>query len=191
LYQKLFSNDAREQQRAAALLAHLKCEKELLLALQSDVDSARELGRRALEHVWFNQAGKEAYHLLEKAYDAMEKKEFQRALATLDLIIDRFPNFAEAWNRRAAVYWELAEYEKSLSDSQHALALNPNHYGAMQGIGVCRLQLGDVAEACRYLRAALKVLPHDESTRRSLEKCEELLRVFPWPAEKRKTHDVI
>jgi tetratricopeptide (TPR) repeat protein len=191
LLRKLYSNDPQQQLRAATTLAHLKCQQELLLVLRSDVTSARELGRRALEHIWFHQAGKDAYRRLEQAHDAMEKKEYQRALALLDRMIDRYPTYAEAWNRRGALYFELGDFEKSLADSERALALNPNHYGAMQGIGVCRLQLGDVAEACRYLRAALKLLPHDEGTRRSLEKCEELLRVFPSPAKKHKSHDVI
>jgi tetratricopeptide (TPR) repeat protein len=191
LLRKLYSDNPQQQLRAASTLAHLKCQEELLLVLRSDVTSARELGRRALEHIWFHQAGKDAYRVLEQAHNAMEKKEYQRALALLDRMIDRYPAYAEAWNRRGALYFELGDFEKSLADSERALALNPNHYGAMQGAGVCRLQLGDVAEACRYLRAALKLLPHDEGTRRSLEKCEELLRIFPSPAKKHKSHDVI
>jgi len=191
LLRKLFSNDPQQQLRAATILAHLKCQEELLLVVRSDVTSARELGRRALEHIWFHEAGKDAYHRLEQAHAAMEKKEYQRALALLDRMIDQYPTYAEAWNHRGALYFELGDFEKSLADSERALALNPNHYGARQGIGVCRLQLGDVAEACRYLRAALKLLPHDEGARRSLEKCEELLRIFPSPAKKHKTHDVI
>jgi tetratricopeptide (TPR) repeat protein len=191
MLRKLYSNDPRQQLRAASTLAHLKCQNELLPVLRSEVSSVRELGRRALEHIWFHEAGKDAYRGLQQAHDAMEKKEYQRALALLDRMIDRYPTYAEAWNRRGALYFELGDFEKSVADSERALALNPNHYGAMQGIGVCRLQLGDVGEACRYLRAALKLLPHDEATRRSLEKCEELLRVFPSPAKKRKSHDVI
>jgi tetratricopeptide (TPR) repeat protein len=188
---KLFSTNSQEQLYAAMTLARLKCEPELLRVLHSDQTEARELGRRALEHIWFHRAGKGAYRLLEHAHEAMEKKEFQRALAILDRMIDEYPTFAEAWNRRAAVYWELGNYEKSADDSERALTLNPNHYGAMQGLGICRLQMGDVADACRYLRAALKVLPHDTATRESLQKCEDLLRVFPSPVKKRKTHDEV
>ena len=188
---QLFSTNSQERLYAAMTLARLKCEPELLRVLQSDEADARELGRRALEHIWFHSAGKDAYRLLEHAHEAMEKKELQRALAILDRMIDEHPTFAEAWNRRGAVYWELGNYEKSAADSERALALNPNHYGAMQGLGICRLQMGDVADACRYLRAALKVLPHDRATRDSLQKCEELLRVFPSPAKKRKTHDEV
>jgi tetratricopeptide (TPR) repeat protein len=186
---RLFSTNSQEQVYAAMTLARLKCEPELLRVLHADDPTSRELGRRALEHIWFHQAGKDAYRMLEQAHDAMEKKEFQRALAVLDRMIDRYPTFAEAWNRRGAVYWELGNYQQSAADSERALALNPNHYGAMQGIGICRLQMGDVAEACRYLRAALKVLPHDTATRDSLQKCEELLRIFPPPAKRLKSYD--
>ena len=59
---------------------------------------------------------------------------------------------------------------------ERALKLNPNHYGAWQGLGVCQLKLGDLAGACKSLRAALGIAPHDKSTRESLEHCEELLR---------------
>ena len=72
-------------------LARLKCEPELLRVLHSDQTAARELGRRALEHIWFHRAGKDAYRLLEQAHEAMEKKEFQRALAILDRMIDQYP----------------------------------------------------------------------------------------------------
>jgi tetratricopeptide (TPR) repeat protein len=188
---RLFSTNSQEQLYAAMTLARLKCEPELLRVLHSDEPEPRELSRRALEHIWFHRAGPQAYRMLEQAHNAMEKKEFQRALAILDRLIERYPTFAEAWNRRGAVYWELGNYQQSADDSERALALNPNHYGAMQGIGICRLQMGDVAAACRYLRAALKVLPHDAATRESLHKCEELLRVFPSPAKKRKSYDEV
>lgn len=191
LVKRLHTGDRQEQLRAATALAQMKCQKELLSVLQSDVSSAREFGRRALEHIWFTSAGNDAYQRLQRAHEAMEKKEFQRALAVLDGMIDRYPKYAEGWNRRAAVYWELGNYEKSLADAERALALNPYHYGAMQGIGICYLQLGEVGEACRYLRAALKILPHDIATRESLQKCEDLLRVYPPPGKKFKTHDVI
>ena len=65
-----------------------------------------------------------------------------------------------------------------MADCRRALALNPQHYGAWQGIGICHLNMGDVEEACRSLRSALKIIPHDPATRQSLRECEELLRTY-------------
>ena len=133
----------------------------------------------ALEHLWLHAAGHEAYSMMESACQAAEKKEFKEALGILDRLTAKYPKYTEAWNRRAALHWQMGQYHKSMMDCERALSLNPNHYGAWQGLGVCHLQLGDVAEACRSLRAALKIAPHDDATRQSLKKCEDLLRTYP------------
>ena len=112
-------------------------------------------------------------------------------LLLLDQVVEKYPTFAEGWNRRASVYWQMGEYGKSIADSRQTLILNPNHYGAWQGIGICRLKTGDVAEACRCLRAALKIVPYDEATRNSLERCEGLLRRSPQPTGKSQPMDLI
>jgi tetratricopeptide (TPR) repeat protein len=179
LYQQLLRGDSDERLRAASLLAQVGGEGQLLVALKSDQPEVHALARRALEHLWCYSAGTEAYRLMEKAYLAAEKEQFEEARQSLDQLVARYPRYAEGWNRRAAVLWQLGEYQESLDDCQQALSLNPNHYGAWQGLGLCHLQMGALAEACRSLRVALTIAPNDESTRRSLQKCEELLFTYP------------
>jgi tetratricopeptide (TPR) repeat protein len=191
IYHQLLTGSPQQQLRAASSLARLDGQAQLLEGLKTEIPAVRELARRALEHIWFNCAGDEAYELIEAAFQASEKEDYPTALTILNRLVGKYPRFAEGWNRRASVYWHLSQYEKSIADSEHTLALNPNHYGAWQGIGVCRLQLGDIAEACRCLRAALKIIPYDEKTRDSLERCEELLRLFPHPTKKKKEIDLI
>jgi len=189
LYRQLLRGNAQQQLQAASALAHFGAQQQLLAGLRSEVPPVREAARKALEYVWFNAAGRAAQDTLENAVAAAEKEDFQTALGLLDSLIRKYPNYAEAWNRRASVYWQTGQYEKSIHDCEKALALNPNHYGAWQGIGVCQLQLGDVAEACRSLRAALKIIPYDETTRRCLNKCEELLRALPQREEPGKPRE--
>ncbi len=179
LYRELLSGNAEEQLRAASALAYVRGEKQLLAALKADAAGVRETARRALEYCWFTSAGDEAFRLTQAAYQATEREKYQEALAILDRLVTQYPRFAEGWNRRAAVYWRLGQYEKSRADCERALGLNPNHYGAWQGLGVCQIQLGEVNEACRSLRTALKLLPHDEPTREALQRCEALLRQAP------------
>lgn len=176
LYTLLITGDANQRLRAASGLAQVEGQEQLLRALKNDDPAVHEIARRALEHLWFSAAGREAYDRMEVAYAAAEHEEYDEALKVLNEVTVKYPNYAEAWNRRAAVLWQKGEYQQSLKDCERALAINPNHYGALQGIGICQIQLGDVAEACRSLRAALKIAPHDDAARRSLQKCEELLR---------------
>ena len=176
MYQRLVSGDEKDQLRAASALVYVHAEKELLAALKLDAPKARDVAKKALEISWFIAAGDEAEARLHQAMTAAGEERYQEALQILDKLTSRHPTFAEAWNQRAAVYWKLGRHEESILDCERALVLNPNHYGAWQGMGICKLHLGDVAEACRCLREALKILPHHEATREALQKCEDLLR---------------
>jgi len=191
LYRQLLCGNERQQLVAASALARLGGEKQLLDGLKSQTGNVRDLARRALEYRWFHAAGEEAHRILEQAFEAADKEDFSSALALLDRLVRQFPQYAEGWNRRASVHWQMGNYEKSVADCQKALALNPNHYGAWQGIGVCWVKLGNVSEACRCLRAALKIIPYDEATRHCLEKCEELLRVMPAPEPQVRGTEII
>ncbi|MBN2507860.1 MAG: tetratricopeptide repeat protein [Verrucomicrobia bacterium] len=191
LYRQLLAGTEDEQLRAASGLAQVGAEAQLVRALQAEEPRARDLAQRGLEFLWFNAAGARAYRLLETAFAAANAGQPRRALAILNDLTARFPAFAEGWSRRASVHWRLGHYEQSQADCERALALNPLHYGAWQGIGLCQLQNGDLAGACRSLRAALHILPHDEATRASLRQCEELLHVPPIPASPARGDDLI
>ncbi|HXG47586.1 MAG TPA: tetratricopeptide repeat protein [Methylomirabilota bacterium] len=191
LYHQLVEGTPRQQFRAANLLAQLGSEVHLLSALKVETPAVHELAQRALEHLWFNAAGEEAFEMTEAASREAQKKNFSQSLAILDRLVARFPNYAEGWNRRASVHWQMGDYRQSLADCERALALNPRHYGAWQGIGICHLQMGRVVEACEALRQARRIVPHDASTRRLLRKCEELLRVYPHPLKQRKPMDLV
>ena len=191
IYQQLLAGTPRQQFRAASTLARLGSETHLLAALKVEAPTVHELARRALEYLWFNAAGEEAFEMIQAAHKAGEKDNLQEALAILDRLVTKFPKYAEGWNRRAAIYWQIGRYEQSLRDCERALVLNAHHYGAWQGIGICYLQMGDLAVACRSLRAALRIAPHDESAQRCLRRCEALLRIYPHPLKQRKTMDLI
>ncbi len=179
LVSEMFSADAEARLRAGARLAQLNAQRQLLEVLKSDHDGAREMARRALEHIWFNEAGDEAYQRTQQAFRAAEREDRKAALALLNGLVTQHPKFAEGWNQRASLYWQMGDYEKSLADCQRVLELNPNHYGAWQGLGLCQLNRGDLPGACQSLRIALRLLPHDDQTRQSLRRCEDLLRQYP------------
>ncbi len=191
MYQRLLTGNEDQQLYAASALAQLGAENQLLKALNAHDRQARTMAQRGLEYLWFHAAGPQAYRLLKTAYAAAEAQDYAQALSVLDELTTKYPRFAEGWNRRGAVYWEIGEYAKSQANCERALALNPHHYGAWQGIGLCQLQRGDVAAACKSLRAALKILPHDDATRQSLERCEALLRPTPGNSQTRSEGDLI
>jgi tetratricopeptide (TPR) repeat protein len=191
LYTKLLHGDADAKLVAASALAQYGGQEQLFRALRSPDESVRDMARRGIEFIWFNAAGPAAYQLNLAAYEAAENQDLPGALEILDQLVECYPRYAEGWNRRACVLWQMGQYEKSLTDCERALALNPLHYGAWQGIGVCHLHLGNVTAACRALRKALQLAPHDQDTRDSLERCEQLMRDDPEPEKRQRLLDMI
>ena len=175
MYQRLVTGDEKQKLRAAGALAYVRAEEQLLAAIKLEAPKTRDLAKKALEFTWFSAAGEKAEERLNEAMKAFQEERYQEALDILNKLTSKYPTFAEAWNQRASVYWKLGRHEESILDCERTLVLNPHHYGAWQGMGICRLHLGEISEACRCLREALKVLPHDQPTQEALEKCEELL----------------
>lgn len=85
----------------------------------------------------------------------------------LDSAIDRFtnliemaPDFAEAWNKRATVYYMIGRYDDAIEDCMQVLAREPRHFGALSGLGLIYQARGEDAEALAWYRRALEQNPH-------------------------------
>jgi tetratricopeptide (TPR) repeat protein len=108
--------------------------------------------------------------------EQMQDSAFDAALATFSTIIGRKPDFAEGWNKRATIYFLLGENEKSLKDCDEVLKRNPNHFGALSGVGQIYLKLGDAEQALKSFRRALDVNPNLEGVANMISLLEEHLR---------------
>ncbi len=91
------------------------------------------------------------------------------ALSRFDEIVGRAPDYAEGWNKRATVYFLMGEYEASVRDIQKTLALEPRHFGALSGLGLIYLGIGQDAAAAKALEKALELNPHLPSVRQNLK----------------------
>jgi tetratricopeptide (TPR) repeat protein len=81
------------------------------------------------------------------------------ALPILDDIVRQKPDWAEGWNKRATVLFLMGEYDRSLADIERVLALEPRHFGALAGLGLIRIEKGEMREALAAFRLALAVNP--------------------------------
>lgn len=108
--------------------------------------------------------------LLARASRAMEAAEFDKALGFLDDLVRLEPDFAEAWNRRATVYFHLEQYGRSMADIQRALALEPRHFVAMAGMAIILDRLERPKAALEVFRRVLELHPHMEGAREAVER---------------------
>ncbi len=98
--------------------------------------------------------------LMARVKQAADAGNYDLALRLLDAIIEIRPEFVEAWNRRATIFFLKKDYSDSLSDIEHVLAKEPRHFGALAGLGTILEEVGDDKHALEAYRKALSVHPH-------------------------------
>jgi tetratricopeptide (TPR) repeat protein len=112
---------------------------------------------------------------MKTAIDAMNTGRYTIALAVLDKLVKDQPDFAEAWNRRATVHYLLGNYEQSLEDIEQTLLLEPRHFGALSGVGLIMLQVGENEKAMHAFEKVLEISPKNMSATKSIEDLEKKL----------------
>jgi tetratricopeptide (TPR) repeat protein len=133
--------------------------KALLEDLKKPDESVRDRATTELWRTWFNQKGEYGMQILRRSQVSLDSGDVRHALDLLTKLISEAPDFAEAWNRRAVLHYTQGNYKKSLQDCQTVLKLNPVHFGALHGLGLCYAALGEYINAIQAFRRALEIQP--------------------------------
>jgi tetratricopeptide (TPR) repeat protein len=97
--------------------------------------------------------------------------------------------FAEAWNQRATALYLRGDFASAYADAEEAFRLNPYHFGARSGMGLCKFGMRCYDEALMMFESTLEINPRIESIQRhskQLRKMMEKPRV-----EQQKLKDVL
>ncbi len=135
-------------------------------------ERAAKAVEQAIWQLWTQSGSPTADALLQQATRAMSASAYPVALRILDTIVEIKPDFAEAWNKRATVYYLERQFEKSLSDIDVVLDLEPRHFGALSGLGMIRREMGDDKGALEAFRRALVIHPHQTGAKRAVKELE-------------------
>ncbi len=139
-------------------------DKDLSSLFQRLKQSADESSARQHENsiwlAWFKSGDAHVDEMMQQAMRKRRSYNFPAALEIINQVLTRQPDYAEAWNQRATVYFHLSEYEKSLEDIARTLELEPRHFGAMAGRAMIRLRQNKHALARQNVALALKIHPY-------------------------------
>ncbi len=134
---------------------------------------------RAIEsdivHIWLVSGDDHIDQLMSYAIAAMNAEAYTLALQYLDEIVVEKPDYAEGWNKRATVYYLIDRYQDSIADIERTLALEPRHFGALAGLGMIMVKLGDKERAIKAFKAALAIDPNLVEIQSSLFLLEDQL----------------
>jgi len=141
------------------------------LATAEDQEAAGKIAE-AIERVWMSAAGDTVSVLLDRAVKAAATDRPDLALSMLDTVTRIAPDFAEGFNRRAYVYYAINEYERALGDLRRVLALEPNHYKALEGLGQILRETEQKKAALQVYRRLVEVHPFASGAKSTLEELE-------------------
>jgi tetratricopeptide (TPR) repeat protein len=96
-------------------------------------------------------AADEAYR---RALEAFAKRDYDRALMTLNEAIEALPNHPEYFAARGLIHLEEAEYDEAKADFETSLRLNKYEMLANYGLGAVAYKQKDYATAQKYFLAA-------------------------------------
>ncbi|WGS21871.1 MULTISPECIES: tetratricopeptide repeat protein [unclassified Bradyrhizobium] len=137
-----------------------------------DEDSARHVEAR-IWALWLHTPSDTAALLMVRAKAALDAQNIDVAMKLLDAVIKIRPDYVEAWNRRATLYYLKSDYVRSLEDFQQVLIREPRHFGALVGLGTIMQDIGDDKRALDAFRKALAVDPHLEKIPEKVKQLSE------------------
>jgi len=117
--------------------------------------------------------------LMSRVKTAVDAKDMDLGIKLLSAVIEIKPDYIEAWNRRATLYYMKKEFDHSIADIEQVLKREPRHFGALSGLGMIFQELGDDKHALEAFRRALAVHPH-------LERIPELVKQLTEKVEGRE-----
>ena len=146
-------------------------EKELLQDLLSNNAQLRQTATKALWDLWISQAGEKAESRIRTATKQMDRRQYELAQQEFENLVIDYPKFAEAHNKLATVLYIQRKYVQSIRECQITLEMNPNHFGAWNGLGLCHYQLAHYQKAIKSFNTALTLQPYADFNKVYIAKC--------------------
>jgi tetratricopeptide (TPR) repeat protein len=138
------------------------------LATANDEQSAKSISE-TIERLWL-QSGSETINLLmERSGTALAAKNPDLALRLLNYVVELAPDYAEGFNRRAYVHFSQNNLESAVGDLRRTLALEPNHFKALDGLGQIWREHGNKKGALRVIKQLLEIHPNWPGAKQAAE----------------------
>ncbi|MFI5014408.1 MAG: tetratricopeptide repeat protein [Hyphomicrobiales bacterium] len=123
-----------------------------------DVTSAA-ITSHAIEQRWARSGSDTADLLMQRAVAAAAAGDRPLAIEILDRVIALEPDWAEAWNRRATVFFLEDDLSRSVADIEEVLLREPRQYAALMGLAGILERVGDERKALQAYERVLTIYP--------------------------------
>ncbi|MBI1322726.1 tetratricopeptide repeat protein [bacterium] len=144
--------------------------------MKDDDPVVRNFAENALWGIWSRADTPENNQELTTVRNLLSEEKLDEAMSRVNLLIDKAPRFAEAWNQRAIIHFSRGDWEKSAADCRKVIDLNPYHYGAISGMAQCHLRADQPKQAIEAFRMLVRIQPHNTAALDAIETLERQQR---------------
>src|ERR1700727_1843887 len=165
---------AKQDEPPAKTPAEERADLYARLAASKDADETGGIITRLL-HSYSESGSDTADLLLRRARQAIGVENYSDALKILDQTIALLPNWAEGWNARATARYLDDDYSGSMADIAQTLKREPNHLGALMGMGMILEARDKRADALKVYERVLEIAPHWRNAQEAADKLKAAL----------------
>ena len=145
--------------------------------LKSDISTKSSEIEEKIWTLWSTHpTNKNLTLMLDKGTKLVQNQNLNKAIMVFTEVIKIDPSWAEAWNKRATVYYMIGEYKKSQKDIDKVLELEERHFGALAGQGLVNIQLKNYEKAIKSYKKAKDIYPSMQSAEIMIKKIEDLIK---------------
>ena len=114
--------------------------------------------------------------MLEDGSKLVRENKLFESIDIFTKVINLDPKWAEAWNKRATVFYLVGEFQKSQNDINKVLELENRHFGALAGQGLVNIKLKNYEKAIKSYQRALEIYPNMQSAPIMIRQIEEIIK---------------
>lgn len=141
----------------------------LYIALYDNDPLIRKLAEDAIWRVWGRSGNALHDRMYQRGIEQMQAGQYPGAIRSFSALIRLAPDFTEAWNKRATVYFLVGEDDRSIADCEAVIQREPNHFGALSGYGQLMMRKREYQRALGYFERALTVNPNLRGVSENIE----------------------
>lgn len=113
--------------------------------------------------------------LMKRGLEYQQTEDLDGARDAFDKAIAIKPDYAEAWNRRAVLFFNDGKYDEAIKDLETAIQFEPRHFGAWIGLAMIFEAVDRPEAALKAYEKALAVHPNAQAAQQGKKRLERVV----------------
>ena len=143
------------------------------------LEGRRDINRVSarINYLWMQSGIQQVNSMMKLGVEAMEMENYELAILAFNEVIKVMPEYSEAWNKRATVWYAIGQYDYALSDIERTLKLEKRHFGALSGKANVYIKLQEYEKARDALFQLRDFFPNFPELNRRIDEINDKMGV--------------